>query len=144
MLGPGQIPPQGAKALVGALLRRGSGVLNVSASLVEETPGESELEFTNAGGETAVDLRYVLADAGVLSGGSVGQLAPGVSTTLSVGVKLAAGAVDCVWICDDSKQRSHVWSYDGRHKRLKKQQAATDQECFRLMYGREQRRIQLH
>jgi hypothetical protein len=137
MLGPAQMPPQGAKALIGALLRRGAGALNVSASIVEETPGESELEFTNAGGQTAVGLRYVLADAdGVLSGGSVGQLAPGVSTTVAVRVTLAAEVVECVWVCTDSKQRLQVWSYDGRHKRLGKRQAATDQECFRAMYGR--------
>jgi hypothetical protein len=137
MLGPGQIPPQGAKALIAGLLRRGGGALNVSASLVEETPGQSELEFTNAGGETAVDLRYVLADAdGVLSGVSVGQLAPGASTTVAVRVELAAGSVECVWMCADSKQRRHVWSYDGGHKRLKKHGLPTDEECFRLMYGR--------
>ena len=135
MLGPGSIPPQGAKALVASLLCRGRGRLNVSASLVEETPGESELEFTNAGGETAVDLRYVLADsAGVLRDGSIGQLAPDVSTTVAVRVELAADAFDCVWICADSKQRVHLWSYDGRHKRLKRPEP-TDHECFRLMYG---------
>jgi hypothetical protein len=137
MLGPSQIPPQGAKALIAGLLRRGGGALNVSASLVEETPGESELEFTNGGGETAVDLRYVLADAaGALSAGSVGQLAPGASTTVAVRVEVASGAADCVWMCADSKQRLHVWSYDGRHKRLRKRRAPTGEECFRLMYGR--------
>ena len=136
MLGPGQIPPQGAKALIAGLLRRGGGGLNVSASLVEETPGERELEFTNAGGETAVDLRYVLADsAGALSDGSVGQLAPGVSTTVAVRVELAADAFDCVWMCTDSKQRVHVWSYYGRHKRLKRGDSSSAQECFRLIYG---------
>jgi hypothetical protein len=136
MLGPGQIPPQGAKALIAALLRRGGGGLNVSASLVEETPGENELELTNAGGETAVDLRYVLADsAGALSDGSVGQLAPGVSTTVAVRVEFAADAFDCVWMCTDSKQRVHVWSYDGRRKRLKRGLVPTNAECFQLMYG---------
>jgi hypothetical protein len=136
MLGPGSIPPQGAKALVAGLLRRGGGGVNVSASLVEETPGANELEFTNAGSETAVDLRYVLADAtGVLRGGPVGQLAPDVSTTVAVRVELAAGAVDCAWMCADSRLRLHVWSYDGRHKRLRKRRAPTDEECFRLMYG---------
>jgi hypothetical protein len=135
MLGPGSIPPQGAKALVAGLLRRGGGGVDVSASLVEETPGGSELEFTNAGRETAVDLRYVLADsAGALRVGSVGQLAPGVSTTVAVRVELAAEAFDCVWTCTDSKQRLHVWSYDGRHK-LKKHGSPTAEECFRLMYG---------
>ena len=38
-----------------------------------------------------------------------------------------------VWICADAKARLHVWSYDGKHKRLKK--AATDEQCFRLMYA---------
>ena len=137
MLGPGSIPPQGAKALVAGLLRRGgAGGVNVSASLVEETPGASELEFTNAGQETAVDLRYVLADAaGTLTGGSVGQLAPGVSATAAVHAELADGAVDCVWMCTDSKERLHVWSYAGRHKRLDKHRSPTDEECFHLMYG---------
>jgi hypothetical protein len=136
MLGPGSIPPQGARALVAGLLRRGAGGVDVSASLVEETPGESELEFTNAGRETAADLRYVFADsAGALYDGSVGQLAPGGSTAAAVRVELAADAFDCVWICADSKQRLHVWSYDGRHKRLKQRPAPTDQECFGLMYG---------
>ena len=136
MLGPGSIPPQGARALVAGLLRRGGGGVDVSASLVEETPGASELEFTNAGRETAVDLHYVFADAaGALAGGTVGQLAPGVSATVPVHLELAADAFDCVWMCADSKQRLHVWSYDGRHKRLKRHPAPTDQECFRLMYG---------
>jgi len=135
MLGPGTIPPQGAKALVAGLLRRSGGGVSVSASLVEETPGASELEFTNAGRETAVDLRYVLADAtGALTGGSVGQLAPGVSTTTAVHVEFADGAVDCVWMCTDSKLRLHVWSYDGRRKRLNKHRLPTDEECFQLMY----------
>jgi hypothetical protein len=136
MLGPGQVPPQGTKALVAMLLRRGGGGVNVSASLVEETPGETELEFTNAGGETAVDLRYVLADsAEALHTGSVGQLAPGVSTAVAVREELAADAFDCVWMCTDSKQRVHVWSYDGRHRQLKKHRSSTAEECFRLMYG---------
>ncbi len=132
-LGPGYMPPQGARALARELLRRGSGSLSVSASLVNEAPGESELEFMNDGGETAVGLHYVVAnDDGRLSSGSMGNLAPGTSTTATVRAAFAAGDVRCVWMCTDAK-RLHVWSYDGRHKRLKK--PATDEECFRLMYG---------
>ena len=106
----------------------------MSASLVEESPGTTELELTNDGGETAVALHYVIAgDDGELRGGSVGNLPPGASTTATLHDTFAAGEVRCVWMCTDAKQRLHVWSYDGRHKRLKK--PATDEECFRLMYG---------
>jgi hypothetical protein len=133
-LGPGYMPPQGARSLVRELLRRGRGALSVSASLVEETPGTSELELTNDGGETAVALHYVIAsDDGELRGGSVGNLPPGASTTATLHAAFAAGDVSCAWMCTDARQRLHVWSYDGRHKRLKN--PATDEECFRLMYG---------
>ena len=129
------MPPQGARSLARELLRRGAGALSVSASLVEETPGTSELELTNDGGETAVALHYVIAsDDGELTGGSVGNLPPGASTTVTLHAAAGVGEVRCVWICTDAKQRLHVWSYDGRHKRLRK--PAADEECFRLMYGR--------
>jgi hypothetical protein len=128
------MPPQGARALARELLRRGSGGLSVSATLVNEAPGESELEFTNDGGQTAVGLHYVIAsEDGRLSGGSVGNLPPGASTTATLRAATGAGDVSCVWMCADAKQRLHVWSYDGKHKRLKK--PASDEGCFRLMYG---------
>jgi hypothetical protein len=128
------MPPQGARALARELLRRGRGRLSVSASLVDEASGKSELEFTNDGGETAGGLHYVVAgDDGRLSGGSVGNVPPGASTTAALRTSIAGGAVRCVWMCADAKRRLHVWSYDGKHKRLKK--PATDEECFRLMYG---------
>jgi hypothetical protein len=133
-LGPGYMPPQGARALARELLRRGSGGLSASASVVDRVDGESGIEFTNDGGETAVGLHFVVAgNDGHLSGGSVGNLPPGASTTAALRTSVAAGDVSCVWVCADAKQRMHVWSYDGRHKRLKK--PATDEECFRLMYG---------
>ena len=127
MLGPGYMPPQGARAFAREMLRRGRGSLSVSAVIVEETPGVLELELTNDGGETAAGLRYVIADAeGKLRGGSVGNLPPGASVT----AKLSdAGA--CVWSCRDAKGRVHVWSYDGRHKRVKTA-PATNEELFRL------------
>jgi len=135
-LGPGSMPPQGARALARELLRRGGGGLSVSASLVDKVGGESEIEFTNDGGKTAVGLHYVVArDDGQLSGGPMGNLPPGASTTAALRTSFAARDVSCVWMCTDAKQRLHVWSYDGRHKRLKK--PTTDEECFRLMYGRQ-------
>ncbi len=52
---------------------------------------------------------------------------------------LRAGApvdpIKCVWMCADGRRRLHVWSYDGRHKRLGRRSTATDDACFRLMYG---------
>lgn len=131
-LGPGSIPPQGARALARELLRGGSSGLSVSA-IIDETSGTSELEFTNDGSETAVALRYVVAAGdGELSGGSVGNVPPGASVTAALRNEPAAGEVKCVWMCSDAKARLHIWSYDGRHKRLKK--PATDEDCFHLLY----------
>jgi hypothetical protein len=85
-LGPGSIPPQGARAFVRELLRGGTAGMSVSA-IVDETTGTSELEFTTP----------------------------------------------CVWMCSDARARLHVWSCDGRHKRIK--QPAADEDYFRLFYG---------
>jgi hypothetical protein len=107
--------------------------MSVSA-IVDDTSGASELEFTNDGGETAVALRYIVAVRdGELSGGSVGNVPPGASVTAPLPSALAEGDVKCVWMCSDARARLHVWSYNGRHKRLKK--PVTDEECLRLMYG---------
>jgi len=138
MLGPGQIPPQGAKALIKGLLRPGDGGGPlVSCVLFDGSPGETEIEFTNEGGETAVDLRYVIAETGGMARGALGHLAPGDQTTTHP--RLEAGApvdpIQCVWMYADRKRRLHVRSYDGRHERLSRPGAATDDACFRLMYG---------
>ena len=45
---------------------------------------------------------------------------------------LAEGEVKCIWMCSDARARLHVWSYDGRHKRVK---AAADEDYFHLFYG---------
>ena len=132
MIGPGQMPPQGQKAFVRELLRSSLGGPRVSCVLVAEHPGETELEFTNDGGATAVDLRYVIAGASGRVGGSVGHLPPGAST--SCRVDATVDPVQCVWMCADRKRRLHVWSYDGRHKRLGRRRTATDDACFTLMY----------
>lgn len=133
MIGPGQMPPQGQKAFVRKLLRPSRRGPRVSCILVSAHPGETELEFTNDGGETGVDLRYVIAGAGGLAKGSLGHLSPGASA--SCRVDATADPVQCVWMCSDRKRRLHVWSYDGRHKRLGRRRAATDDACFRLMYA---------
>ena len=132
MIGPGQMPPQGQKAFVRELLRPGRRGPRVSCILVSAHPGETELEFTNDGGETAVDLRYVIAGAGGLAKGSLGHLPPGSSA--SCRVDATVDALRCAWMCADRKRRLHVWSYDGRHKRLGRRSTASDDACFQLMY----------
>lgn len=107
--------------------------MSVSA-IVDETTGTSELEFTNDGGMTAVALRYIVAVRdGELSGGSVGNVPPGASVTALLPSTLAAGEVKCIWICSDARARLHVWSYDGRHKRVK--QPSADEAYFHRFYG---------
>jgi hypothetical protein len=136
VLGPQQMPPQGAKALVRALLRTGGGGPTVSCVLFDRHQGETELEFRNEGGETAVDLRYVVADAqDVLAGDSLGHLPPGAATAAAVHVDVSVDPFRCVWMCADSRRRLRVWSYDGRHKRVRRKRAETDEACFHLMYG---------
>jgi hypothetical protein len=133
MIGPGQIPPQGQKAFVRELLRPGRRGPRVSCVLVSAHPGETELEFTNDGGETAAGLRYVVAVAGGTVAGSAGNVPPGAST--SCRVDATGDPVECVWMCSGRKGRLHVWSYDGRRKRLGRRRTATDDACFQLMYG---------
>jgi len=135
MLGPGQMPPQGQKAFVRELLRPSRGGPLVSCVLLAGNPGETEIEFVNEGGETAVDLRYVIAGVQGTVMGSVGHLPPDASTTATLRDGVPVDPVRCVWMCADGKRRLHVWSYDGRHKRPSRRAVGTDDACFRLMYG---------
>lgn len=129
------MPPQGQKAFVRELFRASRGGPLVSCILVAEHPGKTEIEFTNEGGETAVDLRYFIGEVDGKITGSVGHLPPDASTMAALGADAPADPIKCVWMCADRKRRLHVWSYDGRHKRLGRRSTATDDACFRLMYG---------
>jgi hypothetical protein len=134
-LGPQQMPPQGAKALVGQLLggrRRGA---EVAATLDESQPGETTLEFINEGTDTAGDLRCLYRDAaGDLVRGSLGNLAPGATASCSVDV--AAGEpFRCVWICDGRRGGARLWSYDGRRKRLRPRGSGSEDAFFDAVYG---------
>jgi hypothetical protein len=136
LVGGQQMPPQGARALVKALFRPVAGGPKVSAVLFERHPGETAIQLTNAGGETAADLRYVVEDAGGgLTRGSLGDLPAAAAVTAGVPAGVPVGEVRCVWMCVDSKRRLHVWSYDGRHRRVRRPRLATDDACLRLMYG---------
>ena len=95
-LGPQQMPPQGAKALIGALLggrRRGA---QVSATLDESQPDQAALD---EGTGTPVALRCVYQDeTGELSYQRLGNLPPG--GTVRHRVHAARGGVfRCVWSC---------------------------------------------
>jgi hypothetical protein len=128
------MPPQGARALVRGLLRGGRGGPDVSCVLFDRHTG-SELEFVNGGSAPAIDLRYLLAQAdGTLAVGRLGSLEPGGEVTEPVSPVTEGDEVRCVWICSDNRQRSHVWSYDGRHRRHPKRRMPDDRACFAEMY----------
>jgi hypothetical protein len=134
-LGPQQMPPQGARALVGALLggrRRGA---EVAATLDESQPGETVLEFVNEGTDTAADLRCLYrGSAGGLVRRSLGNLAPG--STASCPVDIAAGeSFRCVWICDGRRGGAQLWSYDGRRKRLRRRDSSGEDAFFDAAYS---------
>src|SRR5436305_11542816 len=107
MLGPGWIPPQGARALVRQLLRRGDGGGPNVAATLRDAPEGTVLELVNEGGRTAVDLRVVFAGGDV----SVGHLPPG--ETVEARVPTGTGE-RIVWTCTDDRGRTRAWSYDGR------------------------------
>jgi hypothetical protein len=136
VLGPGQMPPQGQKALVRALFRVSWGGPNVSCVLFDRHPGEHVLAFRNDGGDTAVDLRCVVAGAeGPRTQRSVGDLPPAESASIAAPDDAASDPLRCVWICRDGRGRLTIWSYDGRRKRLSKRHVPSDDACFDLMYS---------
>jgi hypothetical protein len=134
-LGPQQMPPQGAKALIGALLggrRRGA---QVSATLDESQPDQAALEFINEGTGTAVALRCVVQDeTGELSHQRLGNLPPGGTVRHRV-LAARGGVFRCVWSCDDGRQGARRWSYDGHHKRVRRSDVSGDEAYFRDVYG---------
>jgi hypothetical protein len=130
------MPPQGAKALVAALLDGRRDGPEVSAVLDESQPNSTDIEFVNEGSGTAVQLQYVTeSPTAELIACSVGDLAPGatLSSRLSDGIN-PSDRLRLVWCCKDFKGRVRAWSYDGRRKRLRGANAATAAAAFRAMY----------
>jgi hypothetical protein len=129
------MPPQGARALIGALFggrRRGPEVV---ATLDESQPGAATLEFINEGDETAIALRCFYLDAsGGLVRRSLGDLSPAGSATCRIEVD-GQDLFRCVWSCDDEKRGLRLWSYDGRYKRLRREKPGSDEAFFRAAYG---------
>ncbi len=127
MLGPQQMPPQGARAFVRELFGGGRRAPEVVATLDDS---EGTLEFLNTGGAVAVGLRYVTAGGG----NGVANLPPGETAA----VRLEGPVTEpfrCVWSCEAAKGR-FLWSYDGRRKRVRRR-GLDDDALFRTMYQRD-------
>jgi len=128
-------PPQAQKALVRrfGLLRRGAPALS---ALWVNDPGERSVELTNVGGGDAHDIAYSLVDAaGAVVTGPVGHLRPGESVSVPVHAQLADGMpLRCIWTCTDARGRMHIWSGDGRHVRLRKQEHPDANAALARMY----------
>jgi len=90
----------------------------VTAVLADPSPGETSLTFENEGGQTAVQTAYLLAADTGTDSRQVGDIPPGDSTSVRVS-RVTREPVQCVWSCFDGRGRLIVWSYDGRHKRVR-------------------------
>ncbi|MGZ4333278.1 MAG: hypothetical protein ACXVRJ_03285 [Gaiellaceae bacterium] len=106
-LGPQQMPPQGARALVRALLGGRRRAPEVTATLDELDPDAPVLELANIGGTTAIDVRFMLAGRDEQA---IGDLAPGASVQVRV-QPLPWGPVACEWTCRGRRGRTYRWSY---------------------------------
>ncbi len=112
-------PPQAAHAFVRQLFeRRGAGP-RVSATVLGE-PGVrvSVIEFVNEG-DQAERVRCLIRSDAVSQELTVGSLAPGSSATAELDEPVGRN-LTCVWTAFDTKGRLHVWSYEGKHRRLRK------------------------
>ena len=134
-LGPGWMPPQGARAFVREILRPGAARVKVSAVLFDDTQSStSALQFLNEGGVLVGELEYALVDSdGATHAGRVGTLAPGADATVELSVRIDDANVRCVWLCVDVKGSWHAWRYDGKHKRLGKRGRPSVRDCLRAL-----------
>jgi hypothetical protein len=128
-------PPQAQKALVRGfgLLRRGGPKLS---ALWVNDPGGRAVELTNVGGDDAHGAAYALVDAtGSVVTGPAGHLRPGESVSIPVHAQLRDGErLRCVWTCTDGRGRTHVWSNDGRHVRLRRREQPDAGAALARMY----------
>jgi hypothetical protein len=112
---------------------------NVSAGFLNiRRIGKQKIEFVNAGPGLAIQLGFFLyagPPEGLWSGGIVGNghLQAGERDLVDVPLPTLKTA-EFVWACRDIDQRLHIWSYSGKHKRLKKGSYPSQDEAFRLMY----------
>ena len=136
MAGKPPPPPQGAREIVRQFfaLRRGAAPRITATLLDEPDTAQSSLEFVNEGGP-AVQVRcLVQGDAGAQEL-TIGTLAPGTSTVVQLHEPVGK-SIECVWTGLDAKGRLHVWSYDGRHVRLRKGHEVDLPAALAQMYPR--------
>jgi hypothetical protein len=132
-LGPGYMPPQGARALIGALVGGRRNGPEVAATLDESGAGDAVLEFVNEGIAAAVALRCLYRDpTGGLVARPLGNVPPGGAA--SCRVRLDAGRTfQCVWVCE-GRRGGRLWSYDGRRRRVRGTELNDDVALFDGMY----------
>jgi hypothetical protein len=126
-------PPQAARAFVRQLFRTGGGRPRIVATLLDDpNTHAASLEFLNEGGPAnGVECLAEIADR--LQHVTVGSLAPGDVTSVALDA-LGDGEFRCVWACSDEARRTHIWSYDGRHRRLSRRQHLALPDAFRELY----------
>ena len=99
-------------------MRRGTAP-RVTATLVDEPDtAEESLELVNEGGPV-VQLRCLVQGDRGAQELTIGTLAPGTSTVVQLHEPVGE-SIECVWTGLDTNGLLHVWSYDGRHVRLRK------------------------
>lgn len=113
---------------------------HVSAGFLTFRTGGSKIHFSNAGPGLAVGLGYLGFDDGVKYGGIVGtgHLQAGAEAETGLVSATASNQAHFVWLCRDVRGLNHLWSYDGRYRRLTQKEAdergTTLGDFFQLMY----------
>lgn len=135
-MGIGPQSSLGAKPFVLGLFGGGRrGGAEVSAVL-DELASPPSVEFLGEGPGTAVSVQCVgEARGGALEAHSVGDLTPGATFGVHLRAELdPKQPFRFVWWREDWRGRVRAWSYDGRSKRLRGDDAATAEAVFRAMY----------
>jgi hypothetical protein len=116
---PPQPPPQAIRVFVKQIFGLRAAGPRVSATVLDE-PGihVAAIEFLNEGDEADGVRCLIRSDAGSQEL-SVGNLAPGASTTVQLHHPVGE-SLNCVWTALDAQGRLHLWNYEGKHKRLRR------------------------
>jgi YD repeat-containing protein len=115
------------------LFKRGGGKPVVVATLLDDPDANgASLEFLNEGGP-ANAVECLAQVVGRLQHVTIGTLATGETKSVAVG-PVQTGVFRCVWACSDAGGRTHIWSYDGRRRRLGRRRRTALQDVFDEMY----------
>jgi hypothetical protein len=100
--------------------------------LDEPDAGEPSLELVNEGGQVVQVRCLIQSDAGAQEV-TVGTLTPGTSAVVQLHEPVGK-SFECVCTGLDSKDRLHIWNYDGRHVRLRRGREIDLRAAFEQMY----------